>query len=59
MHDAIELTPLEKYVDEIIRFENRDRYIDQSKRTKHAHRADITPRPKIVPYTRQVKHDAD
>lgn len=34
MNDPIRLTPMERHVDDLMRFENRDRYVAQSKATQ-------------------------
>ncbi|WP_163842503.1 hypothetical protein [Pseudoxanthomonas sacheonensis] len=36
MTDPLRLTPLERYADDVLRFENRERYIAQSASTKVA-----------------------
>ncbi|WP_017907540.1 hypothetical protein [Xanthomonas sp. SHU 199] len=51
MIDPLHLTPLEQHVDDLLRFENWERYSQQSAETKAAMVA-ILPRRRLAPFMR-------
>ncbi|WP_440984951.1 hypothetical protein ACQHIH_16195 [Xanthomonas sontii] len=51
MTDPLHLTPLEQHVDDLLRFENWERYSQQSAETKAAMLA-ILPRRRLAPFMR-------
>lgn len=50
MNDPLHLTPLERYADDLIRFENWERYSQQSAETKAAMVASLPDR-RLTPVT--------
>lgn len=46
------LTPLERYADELVRWENLERYTAQSRDTKDGERAELPERPKLEAFVR-------
>lgn len=49
MHDPMTLTAIEAHVDALLRFENFDRYREQSANTNTGTAAEIAPRQKLSP----------
>lgn len=51
MTDPAALSPLERYADELVRFDNRDRYVQQSKHTQVNAPAPLPARMPLLPLT--------
>lgn len=49
--DPTHLTDLERYCDDLLRFDNRDRYVAQSAATTDNHAAPLPPRAPALPIT--------